>query len=328
MQAAEKRRQFLTVINLILTALILIGVIIVAGWLLMMEQRINELSAASGEMAIQLTLQSTLDAYQEEISSDAPLENTPQPTEEIQEPTDEETTLAPTATPKPSEFTDAYFSQIKLLPNPMLDELSESRYFRLPPLSFQFPEGWTYRYNTNGKLTVIDSFGHETSMSIMTSNSRKEFILNDIGRFDLLADGTLSWYPDTTPRQGLGAGEYQLWLEIGEYTSEPIAITVDDAPMSRILEAVSMYRTYDDLVEDRRYLSFASQQEPMAMFGYMIQDDGSIYIRVWRSHDKFYYWVKGDHVMHPDLGILYNDMEDLLNEEGSEIIPQIEITSN
>ena len=328
MQPAEKRRQFLTVINLILTALILIGVIIVAGWLLMMEQRINELSAASGEMAIQLTLQSTLEAYEEEIASEVPSENISQPAEEIQAPVEEETAPASTATPKPNELTDAYFSQIELIPNPMLDELSESRYFRLPPLSFQFPEGWTHRYNTKGELTVIDSFGHETAMSIISSNSRQEFILNDIGRFDLLTDGTLCWYPDTSPRQGLGAGEYQLWLEIDDYNSEPIAITLDDAPMARILEAVSMYRTYDDLVEDRRYLSFASQQEPMAMFGYMIQDDGSIYIRVWRSHDKFYYWVKGDHVMHPDLGILYNDMEDLLNEGGSEIIPQIEFPTN
>jgi hypothetical protein len=325
MQNAEKSRQLLTVINLILTALILIGVIVVAGWLLMMEQRINELSAASGEMAIQLTLQSTLAAYEAEIA-EAPQEQEAalEPTEIIEAPT-AEATLANTATPKPNELTEAYFNQIELIPSPMLNELSDKHYFRLPPLTFAFPEGWDYRFNTAGKLTVLDAFGHETMMTILASNTRKEFVLNDIGAFELLSDGTLSWFPDTTPRQGLGAGQYQLWLEIDEYASAPIAITLDDAPMARILEAVSMYRTYDDLIQDRRYLSFASQQEPMAMYGYMLQDDGSLYIRVWRSHDKYYYWVKGDHVMHPDLGILYNGIEDLLNDEGAEIIPLIEI---
>ncbi|MEE4193817.1 MAG: hypothetical protein V2J07_01335 [Anaerolineae bacterium] len=329
MHPTEKKQHRLIVLNFILTALILLGVIIVAGWLLMLDQRVNELSNTAGQLAIQLTLQSTLAAYQEEIAVEIQEEVEPQPIAAVE--TEEpvvEATLTATATPKPNELNFSNFQEIKLILNPRLDELSDLRYFRLPPLSFSFPQGWGFRYNSTGTLTVIDSFGNETTMRLHASNTRREFILNEIGTFTLQPDGTLSWYPDTAPRQGLGAGDYQLFFTIDDYTSEPVTITVEDAPMARILESIPMYRTYEDIVEDRRYLSFASQQEPMSMYGYMVVEDGSIFIRVWRSHDKFYYWVKGNYVMHPDEGLLYNDRQDLLNPDGTEIIPEIDLTVN
>ncbi len=329
MHPTEKKQYRLIVLNFILTALILLGVIIAAGWLLMLDQRVNQLSNTAGQLAIQLTLQSTLAAYQEEIAVEIREDVEPQPITAVEtEAPEVETTPAPTATPRPNELTVSNFEEIQLILNPGLDELSDQRFFRLPPLSFSFPEGWGFRYNSTGTLTVIDSFGNETTMKIHASNNRREFYLNEIGAFTLLPDGTLCWYPDTTPRQGLGAGGYQLFFTIDDYTSEPIIITVEDPPMARILESIPMYRTYTDIIEDRRYLSFASQQEPMSMYGYMVLEDGSIYIRVWRSHDKFYYWVKGNFVMHPDEGLLYNDLEDLLNPDGSEMIPEIDLTVN
>lgn len=327
MNPIEKRRSFLISLNLILTAMILLGVMIVGGWLLMLDRQVNQLSSAAGELAAQLTIQSDLEQYQADIdaqsgqeqANDMPAENPAEPT---QEPTPEVT-----ITPKPTEteLNTSFFEDIQILPSPMLDELSKTRYFRLPPLKFVFPTGWSYTFDSNGILTLSDPYGNKTTMKIWAVNEMGEFLLNQIGMFESMADGTLSWYPDSTPRQGLGAGVYQLTIEIKDYTSEPIEIQVEDAPMARILESVPMYRTYDDLLQDRRYLSFASQQEPMSMHGYTITPDGTLYVRVWRAHDKFYYWVNGDFVMHPEKGLLYNDLEDLKDEDGNLLLPNIDM---
>jgi len=329
MNATDKRRQFLTTLNLILTALILLGVIIVAGWLLMLDQQVNQLNAAAGELAAQLTIQSDLDQYTAETESESePAQEQAAVEEEVVVENDPtlEPTPAYTITPKPteSEMDQAHYESIVLVPNPMLKELSTTRHFRLPPLEFQFPEDWNYIFDTNGTLTLTDPFGNAANMQIWAVNDMGEFLLNQIGIFETLADGSLSWSPDTTPRQGLVAGTYHLSFEINDYTSEEMEITVEDAPMARILEAVSMYRTFDDILEDRRYLSFASQQEPMSMYGYTIGPDGNLYIRVWRAHDKFYYWVRGDFVMHPEKGLLYNDLEDLEDDDGNLMLPKIE----
>ena len=331
MNPIEKRRQFLIILNLILTAMILLGVMIVAGWLLMLDRQVNQVSSAAGELAAQLTIQSDLEQYQAEIDTesnhgqenDLPVENAA--TDPPQEPTAEVT-----ITPKPTEteLSESYFQNIQMLPSPMLDELSDTRYFRLPPLEFIFPEGWSYTFDSNGNLTISDSFENKTTMKIWAVNEMGEFLLNQIGIFKSLSDGTLSWFPDSTPRQGLGAGVYHLTIEIKDYTSAAINITVEDAPMARILESVPMYRTYEDILQDRRYLSFASQQEPMSMHGYTTTPDGTMYIRVWRSHDKFYYWVKGDFVMHPEKGLLYNDLEDLKDEDGNLILPKIDMNDH
>ena len=320
----EQRRHLLTTINLILTALILLGVIVTAGWLMMLNREINTLRVEAGEMAVQLTLQSTLEAYEEEIAAEGLTEEGGAPSDEAEAPTDApEATRTPSPTAREEETASADYSEIELFLSPELNELSDQRFFRLPPLSMNFPEGWGFLFDSNGKLTVIDAAGEESAMEIIAKNTRREFLLNEIGSFQLLADGSLSWFADTTPRQGLGAGDYEIWFNVGDYTSSPITITVDDAPMSRILQSVAMYRTFEDLEADNRYLSFDSYQEPMSMYGYTVMEDGTLFIRVWRSHDKFYYWIKGDFVMHPDRGILYNDLEDLKDETGAVIIPEI-----
>ncbi len=329
MNTADKRRQFMTVLNLILTALILLGVIIVAGWLLMLDRQINQISSAAGELAMQLTLESTLAAYEVEIitQSETEEEGAFYETDTV-EPTPK-TTNAPTITPKPthSELNQTFYQNISLVPSPMLNELSNTQYFRLPPMRIDLPEGWRYRFDTAGSLTITDSFDNETQMKIWAVNTQGEFLLNQIGVFNSLADGGLAWFPDTTPRQGLGAGQYEINFQIAEFSSDPLLITIHDAPMARILEAIPMYRTYDDIEEDRRYLSFASQQEPMSMFGYAITPDGTLYIRLWRAHDKNYYWVNGEFVMHPEKGMLYNDLEDLKDGNGQDIVPKIEIST-
>lgn len=329
MNTADKRRQFLTVLNLALTALILLGVIIVAGWLLMLDRQISQISSAAGDLAIQLTLESTLASYREEVGQGEVEENgTASNGDDSAEPTLKATT-APTITPKPtqSELNQTFYQNISLIPSPILNELSDAVYFRLPAMKIELPAGWSYRFDSVGTLTIVDSFNNEIEMKLWAVNNQSEFLLNEIGLFNSLQDGGLSWFPDTTPRQGLGAGQYEITFQIADYVSDPLMITINDAPMARILEAIPMYRTYSDIKEDRRYLSFASQQEPMSMFGYTITPDGTLYIRVWRAHDKNYYWVNGEFVMHPEKGILYNDLEDLQDEAGQDIIPKIEIST-
>ena len=331
MNKTEKRRQLMVTLNLGMTALILLGVIVIAGWLLMLDQQVNQLSSAVGDMATQLTLQPQLDAYQEEI--DAENEAEEQETS-AEEPAPTDTTPASEAAPTeiptetPSELTETFYQQIQLVPSGILNELSDQRYFRLPPLIIELPDGWNYRYESEGKLTLSDSFGNEVEMIIRAVNGQGEFVLNQIGYFQSLANGGLSWYPDSTPHQGLVAGEYTITANIGGFVSSPLSISIEDAPMARILESISLYRTAQDIEEDRRYLSFDSQQEPMSMFGYMVSDEGILYIRVWRAHDKFYYWVKGEHVMHPEMAKLYNDLEDLQGESGEYIIPEIVLPDN
>lgn len=296
----------------------------------MLDQQVNQLNSAASELAAQLTIQSDLDQYAAEIENESePAQAEPAADEEItaeDNPTPEPTTdYTPTPKPTASEMDASHYQNIVLVPNPMLKELSTTRHFRLPPLEFQFPEDWSYTFDTNGTLTLTDPYGNSASLQIWAVNEMGEFLLNQIGIFETLADGSLSWTPDTTPRQGLVAGTYHLSFKINDYTSEDMEITVEDAPMARILEAVAMYRTFEDILEDRRYLSFASQQEPMSMYGYTFGPDGNLYIRVWRAHDKFYYWVRGDFVMHPEKGLLYNDLVDLEDDEGTLMLPEIEI---
>ena len=331
MNNANKRRQFMLTLNLILTAMILLGVIVIAGWMLMLDRQVSQISSAAGDLAIQLTLQSTLDTYREEIEAEettaVALETEDTAAGELKktDTPEAEPTKEPTSTPKPaeSELDESGYEDISLILSPSLHELSEERYFRLPPLRFEFPEDWKFRFDSAGTLTIKDALDNETTMEVWADNPQTEFLLNEIGYFEALADGELGWYPDTTPREGLGAGEYRITFEIGEYISEPIRIFIEDSPMARILESIPMYRNYEDIEEDRRYLSFSSQQEPMSMYGYMISPEGTIYIRVWRSHDKYYYWVNGEFVMHPDRGLLYNSVEDLRDDTGQEIIPEI-----
>ncbi len=335
MDKENNQSNLLVSLNLGMTALILLGVIILAGWVLMLDRQVNHLNALTGNvMNQQKTLAARADQSQQELAqlqqeidslpTQALLANQAEP--ELPTPTP---TTAEENTPTPavveSELNDDHFDQIMLQPQAELYELSDERYFRLPPLSISLPDGWDFVYESNGNLTFIDPFNNAAEVQLWAVNTIDTFLLNEYGSFDLLSSGDLIWFPDPVPFRGMIADEYSLFFTAENYSSEPLLITLEDAPMSRILQGSYMYRTIADISNSRHYLSFDSQQEPMPFFGYAVNQNGVLYVRTWREYDQTFYWIRGSRVMHSQMGLLYDEPADFISEAGESIAPEIKI---
>jgi hypothetical protein len=331
----NKQGNLLVSLNLGMTALILLGVIILAGWVLMLDRQINHLNSLAGTMMNQQkTLAARADLSQQELAQlQQEFDNLPtqvllQNQAEPELPTPTPTTAeenTPTPTVVESELDDGHYDQIVLQLQPELYELSDERYFRLPPLSISLPTGWDFVYESNGDLTFIDPFNNAAEIQLWAVNTINTFLLNEYGSFDLLSSGDLVWYPNPVPFRGLIADEYSLFFTANDYSSEPISLTIEDAPMSRILQGSYMYRTTADISDSRHYLSFDSQQEPMPIFGYAVNRNGVLYVRTWREYDQTFYWIRGSRVMHHQTSLIYNEPTDFINEEGEAIAPEIKI---
>jgi hypothetical protein len=331
----NKQGNMLVSLNLGMTALILLGVIILAGWVLMLDRQINHLNSLAGNMMNQQkTLAARADLSQQELAqlqqeidslpAQGLLPNQAEPELPTPTPTTAEE-ITPTPTGVKSELDDDHFDQIVLQPQPELYELSDDRYFRLPPLLISLPADWSFVYESNGDLTFIDPFNNAANIQLWAVNTIDTFLLNEYGSFDHLTSGELVWYPDPVPFRGLIADEYSLFFTTEDHSSHPISLTIEDAPMSRILQGSYMYRTTEDLRESRHYLSFDSQQEPMPIFGYAINKNGVLYVRTWREYDQTFYWIRGSRVMHHQIGLIYDEPADFINEEGEAIAPEIKI---
>jgi len=335
MNEENRQSKLLVSLNLGMTALILLGVIILAGWVLMLDRQINQLNVMAGNaMNYQNTLAARADLSQQELAqlqqeidrlaTQALLTNQEEPELSTPTPATAEET-APTPAAVESEPGATVFDRIVLQPQPNLYELSDERYFRLPPLAISVPAGWSFVYESSGNLTFIDDFNNPVEVKLWAVNTIDSFLLNEYGNFDHLTSGELVWYPDPVPFRGMIADEYSLFFTAGDFSSQPLSLTVEDAPMSRILQGSYMYRTTTDLSASRHYLSFDSQQEPMPIFGYAVNRNGVLYVRTWREYDQTYYWIRGNRVMHPEMGLLYNEPQDFINEAGEKTVPEIEI---
>ncbi|HET59764.1 MAG TPA: hypothetical protein ENN32_05300, partial [Chloroflexi bacterium] len=295
MDKENKQGNLLVSLNLGMTALILLGVIILAGWVLMLDRQINHLnSLAANMMNQQKTLAARADLSQQELAqlqqeidnlpTQALLANQAEPELPTPTPTTAEENT-PTSTVVESELNDDHFDQIILQPQAELYELSDKRYFRLPPLSINLPDGWDFVYESNGNLTFFDPFNNVIEVQLWAVNTIDTFLLNEYGSFDLLSNGDLVWFPDPVPFRGMIADEYSLFFTADDFSSEPLSLILEDAPMSRILQGSYMYRTTADISDSRHYLSFDSQQEPMPIFGYAVNRNGVLYVRTWREYD-------------------------------------------
>jgi hypothetical protein len=330
MNQENKQSNLLVSLNLGMTALILLGVIILAGWVLMLDRQINHLNALTGNvMNQQKTLAARADLSQQELAQlQQELGNLPTNQTETELPTPtpaDDQEITPTAQTIQSEMDDDHFDQIMLQPQAELYELSNERFFRLPPLSISFPDGWTFVYESNGNLTFFDPFNNAIEVQLWAVNIIDTFLLNEYGSFDHLSSGELVWYPNPVPFRGMIADEYSLFITAEDFSSEPLSLILEDAPMSRILQGSYMYRTTADIRDSRHYLSFDSQQEPMPIFGYAINRNGVLYVRTWREYDQTFYWIRGSRVMHHQIGLIYNEPADFINEAGESIAPEIKI---
>lgn len=304
---------------------VLLTAIGLAVWAVGLQKSISTLQNQSTEVAAQLTVEGLVEEQMENHVTEEP-QTTSQPT-----------SLPPTLTPQPTNpptatpdlLTSDNFSQISFEFVPEVYELSDQTHYLIPPLHLLLPEEWSYVFEDSGKLTIAAPNEAETQLYLQMKNTATGaiFNLNEIGKFWYMATGDLAWYPPNFKEVpfDLSSAEYEILIQINSQDYFSKTFILEEAPQARILQSAPMYRTLQDIVDKQRYRSFGNQQEAMPMLGFNVQDDGRIYVRLWRQHDEEFYWINGEYVMHPDLPIAYNTLEDFQDEAGNWLIPEIKL---